>query len=695
MENVAYVQELENFFNDVYRKRLEELAEFYPDKRSLEVDFSDIEKFNPELADELLDNPDVVLKASKEAIANLGITNVKGDLVVPNIRVVNLPEDRKKLIRDLTSVYLNKLVAVEGVITKITDVRPKLHVAEFQCKHCGRIYKIPQDEELYGKVTTPSNCACGRRDFKLIPEHSIFIDMQKMQIQEPLEALVRGEQAKNIDVWLEDDLTGRLFPGDKIEIVGVLRLIPPKKKDVAVYGVYLQAISVQKKEREFEEIEITPEEEEQIKELARDPEIYTKLVKSIAPSIYGYEKVKEAIALQLFGGTKNKVFPDGTRVRPDIHILLIGDPGTAKSQLLYYVYKLAPKAVFVGGKSSTGAGLTATAERDEFGEGGWTLKAGALVLASGGHAMIDEFDKMSPEDRDNIHEAMEQQRVSIAKAGIVTQFKTETSILAAANPKYGRFDPYSPPAEQFNIPPTILSRFDLIFPIKDILDPARDKRMAEHILSAHQVAGVMRNKTKGIMSEEELQKRVEEITPAIEPEFLRKYIAYARKYINPILTDEAIEKIKEYYAELRALGKQQNTVPITARQLEALVRLAEASARARLGDRVLLEDAERAIALHEAMMREIGVDRKTGKLDWDIIAVGQPKSKMDKVRTLLHVIKDLQKNYDMVTKDQIVEDADKYGIDKDEVDELLEILKKNGDIYSPRTGLYKVAEENE
>ena len=219
--------------------------------------------------------------------------------------------------------------------------------------------------------------------------------------------------------------------------------------------------------------------------------------------------------------------------------------------------------------------------------------------------------------------------------------------------------------------------------------------MAEHILSAHQVAGVMRSKTREIMSEEELQKRVEEITPAIEPEFLRKYIAYARKYINPILTDEAIDKIKEYYAELRGLGKQQNTVPITARQLEALVRLAEASARARLSDRVLLEDAERAIALHEAMMREIGVDKKTGKLDWDIIAVGQPKSKMDKVRTLLHVIKDLQKNYDMVTKEQIVEDADKYGIDKDEVDELLEILKKNGDIYSPRTGLYKVAEENE
>ncbi len=692
-ENVAYVQTLESFFEEAYKKKIEELSEFYPDKRSILVDFKDVEKFDPELADELLDNPEVILKAGKEAIANLGIKNASGDLVVPNIRIINLPQDRNKLVRDLTSVYLNKLVSVEGVITKITDVRPKLHVAVFQCKHCGRMYNIPQEDELYGKLTAPGVCACGRKDYKLLLENSTFIDMQKMQIQEPLEALVRGEQAKTIDVWLEDDLTRTLYPGDKIIVTGVLKLIPPKKKDTSVYGVYLKAISVQKKEKEFEEIEITPEEEEEIRKLANDPNIYEKLVRSIAPSIYGHEKVKEAIALQLFGGTKNKVFPDGTRVRPDIHILLIGDPGTAKSQMLYYVYKLAPKAVFVGGKSSTGAGLTATAEKDEFGEGGWTLKAGALVLASGGHAMIDEFDKMNPEDRDNIHEAMEQQRVSIAKAGIVTQFKTETSILAAANPKFGRFDPYQPPAEQFNIPPTILSRFDLIFPIRDILDTTRDKKMANHILTAHQVAGIINTKVEGIKDEEEVKKRVEEITPEIPPEFLTKYIAYARKHVNPVLTDEAIEKIQEYYTELRSLGSQQDTVPITARQLEALVRLAEASAKARLSDRVLLEDAERAVALHEAMMKEVGVDRKTGKLDYDIIATGQPKSKMEKAKTLLNIIKELQKHFDAVDLDKIKEEAKTAGIDEDEISDLLNILKKNGDVYSPRNGLYKTLEE--
>ncbi len=693
MEDIAYVQELENFFNDKYRKKLEDLAEFYPDSRSIEVSYTDLERYNPELADELLDNPDLVLKAGKEAIANLGIKNASGDKVIPNIRVIDLPEERRKLIRDLTSIYLNKLVAVEGVITKITDVRPKLHLAQFECKHCHRIYTIPQNQELYGKLQEPGVCSCGRKDFKLNLENSIFIDMQKMQIQEPLEALVRGEQAKTIDVWVEDDLTGRLFPGDKIEIVGTLRLIPPKQKNV-VYGVYLQANSIQKKEKEFEELEITEEEEQMIKELARDPAIYEKLVRSIAPSIYGHDMVKEAIALQLFGGTKNKIFPDGTRVRPDIHILLIGDPGTAKSQLLYYVYKLAPKAVFVGGKGSTGAGLTATAEKDEFGEGGWTLKAGALVLASGGIAMIDEFDKMSPEDRSNIHEAMEQQRISIAKAGIVTQFKSETAILAAANPKYGRFDEYSTLVEQFNIPPTILSRFDLIFPIKDILDTERDKKMAEHILSAHQVASILSTKRKGVLETEELEEKIEQITPAIEPELLRKYIAYARKYISPVLTEEAMDKIKRYYADLRAMGKKLGTVPVTPRQLEALVRLAEASAKVRLSDKVLVEDAERAIALHDLVMREVATDRRTGKVDWDIISVGQPRSRMDKIKTMINVMKDLQDRYDGMTKQQIIDAAVEAGIDKDEAESLLEYLVKNGDVYKPRTGLYRLSGED-
>ncbi len=685
------MQELEGFFSENYKRELEKLAEVWPDRNSIEADYALLEKYSPDIADDLIENPDTILKASEEAIAGMGLIGPNEELMAPRVRFFNLPN--KILIRNINSTHINKLISIEGVINKITDVRPKIEVAVFECVHDGRRVTVDQRGELFGKLNEPGQCPqCGRSNFKLVLDEAKFTDMQKMQVQEPLEALVRGEQAKNINVWMEGDLTNKLFAGDKVEITGILRLIPPKYKS-SVYSVYIHAIHVQQIEKEFEEIELTEEEEVKIKELANDPDIYKKIIGSIAPSIYGHNEIKEALALQLFGGSKNKVLPDGVRIRPDIHVLLIGDPGTAKSQLLYYIYTLAPKGVFVGGKSATGAGLTATAEKDEFGEGGWTLKAGALVLASGGMAAIDEFDKMGDEDRSAMHEAMEQQRISIAKAGIVTTFKSETSILAAANPKYGRFDPYASPAEQFNIPPTLISRFDLIFPIKDVLDEAKDKAMAEHILTAHQTSAIRGNSAEGILTKEELEEAEAKITPILAPDLMRKYIAYARKYINPVLTQEAMDKIEQYYVELRGIGKSQGTVAVTPRQLEALVRLAEASARGRLSEHVDIGDAERAIRLHRYVMEQIGIDKETGRFDIDIIATGQPKSKMDKVRSLYSVIKALTKEYDVVTKDMIADEAKSAGIDPKEVDSLIVILKKNGDVYSPKHGQFKTAED--
>ncbi len=690
MENTQYVQQFEDFFRERYRKGLEKLALFYPEIKSLEVDFMELDKFTPELADDLLENPEAVIKASEEAVAALGYKSVDGVDVKPKIRFFNLPN--KLFIRNINSAHINKLIMIDGVINKITDVRPKIDTAAFQCIRCGRVYRMPQDTEMYDKIAEPAVCSCERKEFKLNIEETTFVDMQKMQTQEPLDALVRGEQAKNIDIWLEDDLTNRMYPGDKVQIVGVLRLRPPKGKS-SVYNIYIHAIHVEQIEREFEEIELTEEEEEQIRELSEDPHIYNKIVGSIAPSIYGHKEIKESLAIQLLGGSKSKILADGVRIRPDIHILLIGDPGTAKSQLLYYIYTLAPKGVFVGGKSATGAGLTATAEKDDFGEGGWTLKAGALVLASGGQACIDEFDKMGDEDRSSMHEAMEQQRISIAKAGIVTTFRSETAILAAANPKYGRFDPYTLPAEQFNIPPTLLSRFDLIFPIKDVLDEEKDKNMAEHILLNQMLAGIRNTGTKGVLSDKEIESAKERVTPTIEPDLLRKYIAYARKNVNPVLTKESTDKIKAYYLDLRKLSKSQGSMAITARQLEALVRLAEASAKGRLSDKVEIEDAERSIRLHRFVMQEIGIDPETGRMDIDTIATGQSKSRMDKARALYATIRQLNSDNDTVTKEMVLAQCADIGVNADELDKLLGILKKNGDIYSPKHNQFKTADD--
>ena len=263
-----------------------------------------------------------------------------------------------------------------------------------------------------------------------------------------------------------------------------------------------------------------------------------------------------------------KTLPEGGRIRSDIHILLIGDPGSAKTRMLQYMSDLAPKSVYVSGKSVTGAGLTASAERDDLGEG-WTLKAGALVLASGGLGCIDEFSHIEKAEQSALLEVMESQSVSVAKAGIVAKFKARTSILAAANPKFGRFDPNQLPAEQFDIPPTLLSRFDLIFPIRDIMDEEKDKSLAQYVLTTHRDAAL-----KQTPQQEEYN--------VLSTEFLRKYIAYSRKMVKPVLSQEASEKIKDYYLQLRKLGQAQGAVAITPRQIEGLIRLSEASAKARL-----------------------------------------------------------------------------------------------------------------
>ena len=275
-------------------------------------------------------------------------------------------------------------------------------------------------------------------------------------------------------------------------------------------------------EQEFEEIEIDPEEEKLILEMSCDPEIYEKIRGSIAPSIYGYDDVKEALALQLVSGFE-KHLPDGARIRGDIHILLVGDPGIAKSQLLRYMIKISPRGIYTSGKSSTSAGLTATAVKDELGDGRWTIEAGALVLADKGIAAIDEMDKMDNEDKSALHEAMEQQTISVAKAGVMATLKSRCSLLAAANPKLGRFDKYEPIAPQINLTPALMSRFDLIFVLTDDPDTKRDSAIAQHILKSN-YAGELATQIawNPDISQEDIDNALMVIKPVIDPELLQK-----------------------------------------------------------------------------------------------------------------------------------------------------------------------------
>ena len=1214
------VAKWEEFLRTRYWDELLELADSYPDERSLTVKFSDIDRFDPEFAEELLDNPEPIMEAAHAALLELDLPmDVYMDRA--HVRIAELPRHFKT--RELRSDHIGKLLAIDGLVRTATEVRPKIISAAFQCQRCGfTFFKEQTGNKFEDQNLKCMNQACDRGGpFKLLLAQSKFVDAQKIRVQESPEDLRGGEQPQTLDVELEDDLAGRIFPGDRVIVNGILKSYQrssPQQGKSTYFDLFHKGISVEMKEQEFEEIEIDPEEEKQILEMSCDPEIYEKIKGSIAPSIYGYDDVKEALGLQLVSGFE-KHLPDGARIRGDIHILLVGDPGIAKSQLLRYMTKISPRGIYTSGKSSTSAGLTATAVKDELGDGRWTIEAGALVLADKGIAAIDEMDKMDNEDKSALHEAMEQQSyhpqteiqladgqkvligefvdnliaarpseviagkdceilplngdikikstdmsrifdlpldrvsrhrapsmfikirysngrkiivtpehpiyiakngiacvpacnakvgdlvpaprlhpiidnskhliqvsrlhpgekslkfpekidpalskilgyllteghfyrgssheigftnkneailnemsalmnesfgidasrsqrcdgvvtlrfisthllrwfeanfpemiktgrkrrmpvaifqaateniknlliaaflgdgcvhstsvaystvsrglaedyqdlllllgissriivdrkanafkicimgdshkkfeqlfiesdykgyekierlkritsssrssirhhdvfpseiacsilqmkkslgltndgrfnehfkkgygltvdtisgcvselknrsnellaakyyeltlpemrselgwsqsylasvagmtrgnidyyeqggydeprrtaiagyifqrahshleetasniealenkltsdirylrikdveivpnkekyfadyvyditvepthtfisqglvlhntISVAKAGVMATLKSRCSLLAAANPKLGRFDKYEPIAPQINLTPALMSRFDLIFVLTDDPDSKRDSAIAQHILKSN-YAGELSTQIdwNPDISQTDIDNALVVIKPAIDPELLRKYVAYARKNIFPTLSDEAKEYFLKYYVGLRSQGQDSNKpVPVTARQLEALIRLGEASSRLRLSPKVTLDDAKRVVKILEACLRKVGVDPETGFLDADIIASGTTKSSRDRTKSVIDVIRDISKEQQgPAPRDAVLDRAEELGIERAKAEEIIDRMRRDGDVFEPRPGMLKL-----
>ncbi|MEI7961224.1 MAG: minichromosome maintenance protein MCM [archaeon] len=692
-EGSPFVERFEEFYNAEYKKQIEKIVEAYPEKKSLVVDFKSLEKFDPILADELLDNPDAVMEAAHAAIQNIHIPTLTTETFQPNVRFSNLPRDREIDIKDISAKHLNKMLCVEGVLRQITSVMPKLTIAVWKCKRCGNIYKVPQEKQ---QVKPPGICECHSKDFDLLEEKSAFIDWQKIEIQEPLEKLKGNEQAEYIKVHVTEDLVNKVSAGDKTKFVGVLRLLPPDKDKKNIYGKYLECSYLEETAKEFMEVDVTKEEEEEIKRLSKNPDIYKLLAQSVATGIYGHNVIKESIALQLFGGV-TKHLPGDQKIRGNIHMLLIGDPGCGKSQLLQATNNIAPKSIYISGKTTSGVGLTASAVKDEFGEGGWTLKAGALVLSSGGVCMADELDKMDTEDRSALHEAMEQGMISVAKAGIVTRFKADTSLLAAANPKDSRFDPHEPFLSQINLPASLISRFDLFFMMRDILDRKKDEEISGHILKTHQSGEkIAQSKQKGTVLKKEEQDEIRKITePAIPQELFRKYVSFARQKCYPVMSQDAIDAISKFYVELRDQGRQQGAYPATARQLEGLVRLAEASARVRLSDTVEVKDAEKAIFLVKESMKETLTDPETGRIDIDIVTTGVTQAKQNAISTIMKIVKEsMAAGVDMVPIEEVVEKAKELGMDAERTNTIIDELVNKGEIYKPRHHFVKPVHRN-
>ncbi|GAB6147929.1 minichromosome maintenance protein MCM [Stetteria hydrogenophila] len=684
-----FIEFLRNFRDETgrfkYIDRVRRMINF--NQHSLIIDYGDLYKYDTELAEAVIDDPDRFLKEAGEAIREVVKLEdpeyaVRVRKFVP--RIIGLYETVK--IRDIKSQYIGKMVQIEGIITRMLPVKSKLVKARFLHTKCGAEFDWPEgDEEITSDVLEkPTYCpVCGESAgrFILVKEKSVYVDYQKIVVQERPEDVPGGQMPRSIEVRLTDDLVDVARPGDRVSIVGVVRLDQPSSKASALFDLYIDANSIKVSEKALEEVSITREDEEKIRELARDPWIKEKIVASIAPGIYGNWDLKEAIALLLFGGVP-KVRPEGIRVRGDIHVLFVGDPGMAKSQLLQAAARIAPRAVLTSGKGATAAGLTAAVLRDKQ-TGEFYLEAGALVLADGGVAIIDEFDKMNSNDRSAIHEAMEQQVISVSKAGIVARLNARASVLAAGNPKMGYYDPRRPFIENVNLPPPIISRFDLIFVLRDVPNLRRDYEMASYILESH--------------------RNTERFKPEIDLDLLRKYIIYARRYVRPRLSKAAIEMLRDFYIELRGsvAAAMQNSeeaskdlvpIPVTARQLEALVRLAEANAKIALREEVTEEDAAEAIRLTLSFLTSVGFDVESGVIDVGTIITGATFSTRKLMGAIIDFVKEKQEGRRCVREEEIIEEFKRKGVSEAKVKEAIEKLHSRGLIYEPRgkEGCYRV-----
>jgi replicative DNA helicase Mcm len=672
LETIDPQQRYQEFFKkEQYRQKIAQLA--ISGKGSLTINFEELYGFDQALAELLLNKPEEYLAhAGKGAYEQLRIEDAEYAEKVEKVIVRIVKLLGKEQLRRLGSRQMSKLIMVEGIVVRATPVRPMVQIAAFKCKRCGTMNQVEQNGQF---LKAPSVCIapdCGRDGpFEFSQEDSTFIDSQDLRLQEKPEDLPPGQLPRVLAVKLiGDEIVDVARPGDHVSIVGIVRAFAPSLMGMGklrTFILQLDANSIEVLGKEPETCPPTPEEEAKILKLSKDPQVHRKILTSIAPSIFGNEHLKEAIMYLLFGGV-SKQLPD-MNVRGEMNALIIGDPGTAKSQMLQYVSRIAPRGLYTSGRGTTAAGLTAAVVREK--GGSMSLEAGALVLADKGIACIDEMDKMRPEDRVAIHEAMEQHTVSVAKGGIVATLNARTAVLAAANPSLGRYEPNRTVAENISLPVTILSRFDLIFVLRDVPNKESDSKMSRHILEIHR-----RGRTP--------------IEAAVDAELLRKYISFA-KTVKPELNEEALNKLSDFYLAMRNASETEGSpVAITARQLESLVRISEARARVALRKEVTAEDAEAAITIMKRSLEEVGIDMSSYKVDIDLIMTGRSKSIRDRLSTVLSTLMDMEKVTGIVERDALVNELEtKQKIPKGEIERMLSQLLREGTIYEPREGCLK------
>ena len=560
----------------VYGTRIRTLGEV--NSESLEVSYDHLSSTKAILAYFLANAPTEMLKIfDKAAFEVVRLHYPNYELIHPEIhvRISDLPVHYT--LRQLRQSHLNCLVRVSGVVTRRTGVFPQLQMVKFTCQKCGVILGPFAQESTSAEVKLTFCQSCqSRGPFALNSEKTVYRNYQKLTLQESPGSVPAGRLPRHREVVLLADLIDKAKPGEEIEVTAIYRNNYSgqlnNKNGFPVFATMLEANHIIKTHDQLAGFRLTDEDERKIRALSKDPKIVDKIIKSIAPSIYGHSDVKTAVALSLFGGV-GKEAQGKHKIRGDINVLLLGDPGTAKSQVLKYVEKTAHRAVFATGQGASAVGLTASVRRDPL-TAEWTLEGGALVLADRGTCLIDEFDKMNDQDRTSIHEAMEQQTISISKAGIVTTLQARCAIVAAANPIGGRYNSTIPFSQNVELTEPILSRFDILCVVRDTADPSEDERLAKFVVSSHGRAHPSKLAVDAgdvaAMDDDDgdlVNNGEPEQEDAIPQELLRKYILYAREKCSPKLYQIDQDKVARLFADMRRESLATGAYPITVSYL--------------------------------------------------------------------------------------------------------------------------------